>query len=115
MDRYMAAFMADKVGNSFDARISGVTRFGLFVTIDASGASGLVPMRALPDDYWILDEQRHTLTGRHSGTVFAIGALLPVRLTEANAVTGGLAFTPDLPATQARRKARPGRIPPRRR
>jgi ribonuclease R len=111
MDRYMAAFMADKVGNSFDARISGVTRFGLFVTLDGSGASGLVPMRALPDDYWILDEQRHSLTGRKSGIAFAIGAPLPVRLTEANAVTGGLAFAAELPAAPVRRKGRPGKIP----
>ncbi|MCC7283550.1 MAG: VacB/RNase II family 3'-5' exoribonuclease [Acetobacteraceae bacterium] len=96
MDRYMAAFMAHQVGETFDSRISGVTRFGIFVTITSSGASGLVPMRALPEDYWILDDSRHTLTGRHSRTVFALGQALPVRLVEANPVTGGLVFAADL-------------------
>jgi ribonuclease R len=46
IDRYLAAFMADKVGARFAARVSGVTRFGLFVTVPASGATGLVPMAA---------------------------------------------------------------------
>jgi ribonuclease R len=115
MDRYMAAFMADRVGESFTARISGVTRFGIFVTLENSGASGLVPMRALPDDYWILDETRHSLTGRHSRTVFTLGQALPVRLTEANAVTGGLVFAPDMPRTAGPSPRRAGRIPRRRR
>ena len=52
IDRYLAAYMADKVGANFAARISGVTPFGLFVTVAESGASGLVPVRSLPDDFW---------------------------------------------------------------
>jgi ribonuclease R len=49
IDRYLSAYMADKVGASFEARISGVTRFGLFVTVHGSGASGLIPFASLPD------------------------------------------------------------------
>ena len=52
--------MADKVGSVFAARISGVTRFGLFVTVTDSGASGLVPVSSLPDDFWIHDEATQT-------------------------------------------------------
>jgi ribonuclease R len=56
--------MADKIGARFMARVSGVTRFGLFVTVPDSGATGLIPMSALPDDYWHHDEMEQTLTGR---------------------------------------------------
>ena len=47
IDRYLAAFMADRVGGRFAARISGVTRFGLFVTVTENGASGIVPFATL--------------------------------------------------------------------
>ncbi len=92
VDRYLAAYLADKVGNRFAARISGVTRFGLFVTIEGSGASGLVPMRALPADYWEYDEANQTLTGRRTRRTYALAETVEVRLSEANPVTGGLIF-----------------------
>ena len=92
IDRYLAAFMADKVGALFSARISGVTRFGIFVTLAATGASGLVPMSGLPDDYWQHDERDQTLTGRRSGRLFRLAQEVDVRLAEASPVTGGLIF-----------------------
>ena len=92
IDRYLAAFMADKVGARFSARISGVTRFGLFVTVADNGASGIVPMTALPDDYWHHDEMEQTLTGRRTRQVFRLSQNVEVRLIEANPVTGGLVF-----------------------
>jgi len=58
VDRYLAAFMSQRIGEVFDARISGVTRFGLFVTLEANGASGIVPLASLPDDRWIEDHFR---------------------------------------------------------
>ncbi len=92
VDRYLAAYMADKTGAQFAARISGVTRFGLFVTLSATGASGLVPLSALPDDYWIHEEATKSLTGRRSGLSFRLAQVLDVRLVEASPVTGGLIF-----------------------
>ncbi len=92
IDRYLTAFMATKVGETFEARISGVTRFGLFVTVTQSGASGLVPFASLPDDYWHFDEREQTLTGRRSRHVFRLGQDVDVLLSEANAVTGGMVF-----------------------
>ena len=92
IDRYLAAFMADKIGTRFTARVSGVTRFGLFVTIPDSGATGLLPMSALPDDYWHHDEMEQTLTGRRTREVFRLAQDVAVRLAEANPVTGGLMF-----------------------
>ena len=97
IDRYLAAFMADKVGTRFTARISGVTRFGLFVTIPDSGATGLIPMSALPDDYWHHDEREQTLTGRRTHKVYRLAQNMEVRLAEANPVTGGLVFQPMRP------------------
>jgi ribonuclease R len=92
VDRYLAAYMVDKVGKIFPARISGVQRFGLFVTLLESGASGLVPMSALPDDFWMHDEATQTLTGRRTRMVFQLAQLVDARLSEASPVTGGLIF-----------------------
>jgi ribonuclease R len=92
IDRYLAAFMTDKVGAHFAARISGVTRFGIFVTVADSGASGLVPMSALPDDYWQHDEKAQMLTGRRTGQTFRLAQQIEVCLAEASPVTGGLVF-----------------------
>ena len=92
IDRYLAAYMADKTGAHFAARISGVTRFGLFVTVAESGASGIVPVSTLPDDYWQHDEREQTLTGRRTRLVFRLAQEVEVRLAEASPVTGGLVF-----------------------
>lgn len=92
VDRYMAAFMADKVGCIFDARISGVTRFGLFVTLLDTGASGMIPLSGLPDDFWMHDEASQSLSGKRSRMVFHLAQSLSVRLAEARPVTGGLLF-----------------------
>ncbi len=91
-DRYLAAFLAEQVGAVFAARISGVTRFGLFVTLPETGATGIVPRSSLPDDLWWHDEREQTLTGRRTGLVFRLGEEAEVRLAEASPVTGGLAF-----------------------
>ena len=92
IDRYLAAFMADKVGATFAARISGVQRFGLFVTLAGSGASGLVPTATLPDDFWTHDEATRSLSGRRTRLVFTLAQEVEVRLSEASPVTGGLIF-----------------------
>ncbi len=92
VDRYLAAYMADKTGARFAARISGVTRFALFVTVVESGASGIVPVSTLPDDHWRHDETGQTLTGQYTRLVFRLGQEVDVRLAEASPVTGGLVF-----------------------
>jgi ribonuclease R len=92
VDRYLAAFMADRVGLVFPARISGVTRFGIFVTLIDNGASGLIPVSTLPDDFWLHDEAARTLSGRRTRLVFRLAEEVEVRLSEASPVTGGLLF-----------------------
>ncbi|MDV7341667.1 ribonuclease R [Terasakiella sp. A23] len=92
MDRYTTLFMADRVGASFGARINGVTRFGLFITLDETGADGLVPIRSLPMDYYDHDEQLHLLRGKRNGLTFRLGERVEAKLMEADVVTGGMVF-----------------------
>ena len=92
IDRYVAAFMADKIGATFTARISGVTRFALFVTIASNGANGIVPRSTLPGDTWRYDEKTQTLTGRRTRLSYRLAQTVEVRLAEASPVTGGLVF-----------------------
>ncbi|MGG5821849.1 ribonuclease R [Falsiroseomonas sp. HW251] len=92
VDRYLAAFMATREGELFEARISGVTRFGLFVTVESNGASGIVPLATLPDDRWQLDETGHGMTGRSTGLSFALGQPVEVQLVSATPRTGGMVF-----------------------
>ncbi|MGH7009114.1 MAG: ribonuclease R [Stellaceae bacterium] len=91
-DRYTAAFLAERVGAEFAARINGVTRAGLFITLDETGADGLIPIRTLPGDYYIHDETHHSLKGRRSGRTYVLGDPMRVRLAEADTVTGSLIF-----------------------
>ncbi len=91
-DRYLAAYMQDRVGAVFTGRISGVTRFGLFVRLSETGADGLLPIRSLGLEFFKHDEKRHALIGERSGTAYNLGDTISVRLAEAAPVTGGLRF-----------------------
>ncbi len=90
LDRYTAAYLSDRVGQVLPGRISGVTRFGLFVTLIDSGADGLVPISTLGGDFWDHDESRHALVGRRTGETYRLGERIWVRLVEAEMATGGL-------------------------
>ena len=92
VDRFTASWLAERIGAEFRARINGVTRFGLFVTLEENGADGLVPMRTLPDDFYIHDEEQHALIGRKHKRVYRLGASLTVRLREADRLTGSSLF-----------------------
>jgi ribonuclease R len=104
-DRYLAAFLSDRVGATFTGRISGIARFGAFVKLDETGADGLLPMRALGHEYFHHDADSQTLMGAESGLVIAIGDKVEVRLAEAVPVTGG----PDARTGRLRGKEMPKR------
>lgn len=95
VDRFTAAFLQDRVGARFWGRVNGVTRFGLFLTLDDSGASGLIPISTLPRDYYHHVEARHSLEGERWGRVYRLGDRLRVRLVEAEPMTGGLILALD--------------------
>ncbi|MBR0800182.1 ribonuclease R [Bradyrhizobium jicamae] len=91
-DRLIAHFLADRVGASFQGRISGVTRAGLFVKLDDTGADGLVPIRTIGSEYFNYDETRHALIGSRSGIMYRLGDVVDVRLVEAAPIAGALRF-----------------------
>jgi ribonuclease R len=91
-DRYVASFLADRVGAAFFGRITGVTRFGLFVRLNDTGADGLVPISDLGGEFFIHDDRAHALVGERSGARWPLGMPVEVRLREATPLTGGLLF-----------------------
>jgi ribonuclease R len=91
-DRLIAHYLADRVGAAFQGRISGVTRAGLFVKLDDTGADGLIPVRTLGTEYFDYDETRHALIGSRSGAMHRLGDVVDVRLVEAAPVAGALRF-----------------------
>lgn len=92
IDRYVAAWLASRVGEVFDTRITGVQKFGFFATIIGLGGDGLVPVSTLGDERFSYDEKAQILEGDQSGTTYAIGQILRLRLAEANPLTGALKF-----------------------
>jgi ribonuclease R len=108
LDRYVAAYLSERVGELVDCRITGVQPFGFFATVEGLGGDGLVPVSTLGSDYFRYDEASQTLTGDDTGVSFAPGQRLKLRLAEANPVSGGLRFElPDTPgSSQPRRQLR---------
>ena len=90
ISRYIAAFLSEQTGNRFEARVSGITSAGLFMALAESGADGLLPMKRLPEDFYDIDEHRHSLAGRATGLTFKIGDTLLVKLVDADSLTGGV-------------------------
>jgi ribonuclease R len=91
-DRLIAHFLADRVGATFMGRISGVTKAGLFVKLNDTGADGLIPVRTLGSEFYNFDEARHALIGTRSGAMHRLGDVVEVRLVEAAPVAGALRF-----------------------
>ncbi|TCO72933.1 ribonuclease R [Rhodovulum euryhalinum] len=89
-DRYLAAYLSERVGNEFTGRVSGIARFGVFVKLDETGADGLIPIRELGQEYFHHDREAQTLMGADTGLTIGIGQRVTVRLSEAVPVTGGL-------------------------
>jgi len=89
-DRYVAAYMAQHVGEQFSAKIAGVSRAGLFVAFDESGGDGFIPVSSMVGDYFRHDKELHMLEGEYTGLIYQLGAAVTVRLKEANRMTGGL-------------------------
>jgi ribonuclease R len=91
-DRLIAHFLADRIGASFEGRISGVTRAGLFVKLDDTGADGFVPARTIGDEYFRFEEASRAMVGSRSGASFRLGDKVTVKLVEAAPVAGALRF-----------------------
>ena len=92
IDRLIATHLADRIGAQFHGRINGVTRAGLFITLDETGADGFIPISKLGDDYYIYDEVSHRVVAEHSGLMFQMGDQVDVKLVEAAPIAGALRF-----------------------
>ncbi|MQX36399.1 ribonuclease R [Roseospira navarrensis] len=92
VNRFTVSFLAGQVGATFTGRVNGVTRAGLFVTLDDTGADGLIPISTLPADFYWHNEEARCLEGREHGRVYRLGQPLTVRLVEAEPISGGLLF-----------------------
>jgi ribonuclease R len=92
IDRLIAHHLADRIGASFEGRISGVTKAGLFIKLDETGADGFVPARTVGADYYRYDEANHALRGERTGETYRLGDRVRVKLVEAAPVAGALRF-----------------------
>ncbi|OYX76402.1 MAG: ribonuclease R [Sphingomonadales bacterium 32-65-25] len=92
IDRYVAAFLSTKVGEIVKTRITGVAKFGFFATVDGLGGDGLVPVSTLGDERFVFDEDARILEGIQTGTRYAVGQRMELRLAEASPITGALRF-----------------------
>lgn len=92
VDRLIAHHLADRVGATFEGHIGGVTRAGLFVRLDETGADGFIPAATIGHEYFRYHEARHALIGDESGETYRLGDPVTVRLVEAAPVAGALRF-----------------------
>jgi len=91
-DRLIAAYLADRIGAKFQARVSGLVRTGLFVRLTDTGADGFVPASSIGHEYFFHDEVRQALVGEDTGLAYRLGDLVEVRLVEAIPTAGALRF-----------------------
>ncbi len=92
IDRLIASFLSEQIGSNFSGKINGVTKAGLFVTLDDTGADGFIPISLLGEDYFIFDETSHSLIGETTGEAYQMGQQVEVKLVEAAPVAGALRF-----------------------
>jgi ribonuclease R len=104
-DRLIAQFLSDRIGATFDGRVAGVHRAGLFVKLSETGADGFVPARTIGDEYFRHDEAGHAMVGARSGEIYRLGDRVTVKLVEAAPVAGALRFE----LLSEGRPGRPGR------
>jgi len=91
-DRYLAAFLSERVGEEFTGRISGVAKFGAFVRLDETGADGLIPVRSLGREFFHFDRDAGTLMGSDTGLTIELGQRVTVKISEVVPVSGGIAL-----------------------
>ena len=89
----MVEFMADKVGETYDAHISGITSYGIYAEIDENHCEGMIPMRDLGDDYYDFDERNFCLVGRRHHHKYQLGDAIRIQVTRADLEKKQLDFT----------------------
>ena len=113
-DRLVVTYVANQVGAIFDGQITGVTRYGLFIRLNETGAEGLLPIRMLPDDWYNIDDAGFSMIGERAGLRFRLGEIITIELAEAEPITGSLSFRfvkggTKMPKQSYQRKGRSGK------
>ena len=93
-ERYLSAFMSARIGDEFAGHITGVTKSGLFIRLDETGAEGFSPMSYLGRERFFANDDGMSLTGGTTGKNYRIGQALTVRLLETNPISGGMLMEP---------------------
>ena len=91
----MVEYMADKIGNKYDAHISGITSYGIYCEIDENHCEGMVPMHDLDDDYYDFDERNYCLVGRRHHHKYQLGDPIKIIVAKANIEKKQLDFALD--------------------
>lgn len=89
----MVEFMSDKLGETFDAHISGITSYGIYAEIDENHCEGMIPMRDLGDDYYDFDERNFCLKGRRHHHRYQLGDAIRIQVAKADLEKKQLDFT----------------------
>ena len=89
----MVEFMADKIGNTYDAHISGITSYGIYAQIDETHCEGMIPIRDLGNDYYDFDEKNYMIIGRRHHTKYQLGDPIRIQVARANLERKQLDFT----------------------
>lgn len=89
----MVEFMAEKLGETYDAHISGITSYGIYAEIDENHCEGMIPMRDLGDDYYDFDERNFCLIGRRHHHKYQLGDAIRIQVAKANLEKKQLDFT----------------------
>lgn len=91
-DRFVAVYLASHIGAVFQGRISGLNRFGLFIRLIETGGDGFVPVSTLPDDDYVADAERQSLTGRRWGRCYRLGSLAAIEVVESDLASASVIF-----------------------
>ena len=89
----MVEFMADKIGNTYDAHISGIQSYGIYAQIDETHCEGMIPIRDLGNDYYDFDEKNYMIVGRRHHTKYQLGDPIRIQVARANLERKQLDFT----------------------
>lgn len=94
VDRFMAVYLSNHIGEIFPARISGIVSAGLFLSVDHFDADGFIPVSSLKDDYYIFNQNQNAFVGRRYKRRYRIGDALQAQLVQADPYSNNLVFIP---------------------
>lgn len=87
-----AEYLVDKIGQEFDATVSGIAKWGVFAELNESKCEGLIPMKSFDDDFYYIDEDNYTLVGLHNGKNIRFGDTIRIKVVEVDLLKKTMTF-----------------------